>query len=75
MDGDVVRAAQAKRTSPFLSTVQAAFYLGLGVRKLQQLRKQKSGPAYRRHCRYVRYHIDDLNDWSRSLRIHGHADN
>ena len=70
MDGDVVCAAQAKRDSPFLSTKQAAFYLGLSVRKLQQMRKQKRGPVYRRHCRYVRYHIDDLNDWSHSVRSH-----
>ena len=69
MDGDVIRAARAKRGSPFLSSEQAAFYLGLSVRKLQQLRKQKRGPAYRRHCRYVRYHIDDLNEWSRSFKI------
>ena len=70
MDGDVVRAAQTKRGSLFLSTEQAAFYLGLSVRQLQQMRKQKRGPSYRRHCRYVRYHIDDLNDWSRSVRSH-----
>lgn len=64
MDDDIARAARAKKGSPFLSTEQAAFYLGLSARKLQAMRAGGSGPLYRRHCRYVRYHIDDLDSWS-----------
>lgn len=65
MDDDIARAARAKKGSPFLSTEQAAFYLGLSARKLQAMRASGGGPRFRRHSRYVRYHIDDLDSWSR----------
>jgi excisionase family DNA binding protein len=65
MDDDIARAARAKKGSPFLSTEQAAFYLGLSPRKLQQMRAAATGPAFRRHGRYVRYHIDDVDSWSK----------
>ena len=65
MDDDIARAARAKKGSPFLSTEQAAFYLGLSARKLQQMRASSAGPSFRRHSRYVRYHIDDLDSWSK----------
>lgn len=65
MDDDIARAARAKKGSPFLSTEQAAFYLGLSTRKLQSMRSGGTGPRFRRHSRYVRYHIDDLDSWSR----------
>lgn len=64
MDDEVARAARAKKGSPFLSTEQAGYYLGLSARKLQAMRAEGTGPAYRRHSRYVRYHIDDLDRWS-----------
>lgn len=65
MDDEIARAARAKKGSPFLSTEQAAFYLGLSARKLQQMRAAEAGPSFRRHSRYVRYHIDDLDSWSK----------
>lgn len=65
MDDDIARAARAKKGSPFLSTEQAAFYLGLSARKLQAMRAAGMGPSFRRHSRYVRYHIDDLDAWSK----------
>lgn len=65
MDDDIARAARAKKGSPFLSTEQAAFYLGFSARKLQAMRRTGTGPFFRRHSRYVRYHIDDLDAWSR----------
>ena len=68
IDDEVARARRAKNGSPFLSTEQAAFYLGLSARKLQQMRGEGTGPRFRRHARYVRYHIDDLEDWSRGSR-------
>lgn len=75
MDDDIQRAARARKGSPFLSTEQAAFYLGLSARKLQQMRAAGTGPGFRRHSRYVRYHIDDLDSWSKgsgtSERPHG----
>jgi hypothetical protein len=61
VEDDIERAARAKKGSPFLSTEQAAFYLGLSARKMQALRRAGEGPRYRRHCRYIRYHIDDLD--------------
>ena len=67
MDDDIARAARAKKGSPFLSTEQAAFYLGLSARKLQAMRAAGSGPRFRRHSRYVRYHIDDLDAWSKGV--------
>jgi hypothetical protein len=29
------------------------------------MRAAATGPVFRRHSRYVRYHIDDLEAWSR----------
>lgn len=59
-----MRAARARSGSPFLSPDQAAFYLGLSPRTLQEYRSAGSGPRYRRHSRHIRYHIDDLDSWS-----------
>ena len=67
MEDEIARAARAKKGSPFLSTEQAAFYLGLSARKLQAMRACQTGPAFRRHSRYVRYHIDDLDAWSKGV--------
>lgn len=67
MEDEIARAARAKKGSPFLSTEQAAFYLGLSARKLQQMRASGTGPGFRRHSRYVRYHIDDLDCWSKGI--------
>lgn len=64
MEDEVARAARAKKGSPFLSTEQAAFYLGLSARKMQAMRRFGIGPSFRRHSRYVRYHIADLDAWS-----------
>ncbi len=67
MQDEIARAARAKKGCPFLTTEQAAFYLGLSARKLQAMRAGGTGPRFRRHSRYVRYHIDDLDAWSRGL--------
>lgn len=53
---------------PFLSTPQAGFYLGLSARHLERLRAAGRGPLYRRHSRFVVYHIDDLDAWSQAMR-------
>src|SRR5579872_1177768 len=66
MNDDNALSVRAKKISPFLSTEQAAFYLGLSTRKLQKMRALNSGPIFRCHGRYVRYHIDDLEMWSRA---------
>jgi excisionase family DNA binding protein len=64
MDDDNARAATAKKGSPFLNTDQAAFYVGLSRRTLEKMRTAGGGPHYRKHGRYVRYHIADLDAWS-----------
>jgi len=68
MTDEATRAAAARKGSPFLNTAQAAFYIGLSKRTLEKMRTTGTGPKYRKHGRYVRYHIDDLNAWSE-----GHA--
>lgn len=63
-DDAIVRAIRAQRSSPFLSPAQAAFYLSVSERTLQEYRTAGTGPRYRRHSRHLRYHIDDLDAWS-----------
>ena len=74
MEDEIARAARARKGCPFLSTEQAAFYLGLSARKLQAMRGDGTGPRFRRHTRYVRYHIDDLDVWSKGLSAAGTGD-
>lgn len=64
-DSEIDRAGRAKRGSPFLTTDQAAAYLKISPKSLKRLRRAGKGPAFRRHCRFVQYHIDDLEAWSR----------
>jgi len=65
MEDENTRAARACKGSPFLTPQQAAFYLGVSVRTLQIYRSKGNGPRFRRHCHRVRYHIDDLDAWSK----------
>ncbi len=64
-DDDIQRANRARRGSPFLNTDQAAAYLKLSARTLKRLKRAGKGPVFRRHSRFVQYHIDDLDSWSR----------
>ena len=64
MEDEIDRAARARKGSPFLNTDQAAFYIGLSRRTLEKMRIKGGGPFFRKHGRYVRYHIDDLDAWS-----------
>lgn len=59
------------RARPFLNTPQAAHYLGFSARHLERLRAKGGGPVFRRHGRYVVYHIDDLDAWSRASSSSG----
>lgn len=67
MEDPTDRAERAKKGSPFLNTEQAAFYLGLSTRTLQEMRSEGGGPRFRRHGRLIRYHIDDLDAWSQAV--------
>lgn len=72
-EDEIARAALARKGCPFLNTEQAGFYLGLSARKLQAMRANGEGPRFRRHSRYVRYHIDDLDSWSKGVASPGRA--
>ncbi|MBI1206835.1 MAG: helix-turn-helix domain-containing protein [Azospirillum sp.] len=65
-DDAIARAANAKKGSPFLNTAQAAFYVDLSRRTLEKMRVVGGGPKFRKHGRFVRYHVDDLDAWSAS---------
>lgn len=62
--GDCVRADAARKGSPFLNSAQAAHFLGLSLRTLEEMRDRGDGPLYRKHGRQVRYHIADVESWS-----------
>ena len=68
MDDEIDRADKARQGSPFLNTAQAAFYIGLSRRTLEKMRLTGDGPRFRKHGRYVRYHINDLDAWSEDER-------
>lgn len=59
-------------TSPFLTTEEAADYLRIGVRALENFRLNGGGPKYRKHGAIVVYHIDDLIAWSK-MREYEHT--
>src|SRR3546814_11217981 len=65
-ESDIERAGRAKRGSPFLTTDQAAAYLKISAKSLKRLRRAGKGPPFRRHCRFVPYHIDALDSSSRA---------
>ncbi len=54
----------ARALSPFFTPVQAADFVKLSWRTLERMRQNGEGPAYRKHGRYIRYHIADLEAWS-----------
>jgi hypothetical protein len=69
-DDDISRATRAKRGSPYLNTDQAAAYL-FSSRLLKRLRRAGKGPVFRLHSRFVQYHIDDLDAWSKAQAMGG----
>ena len=73
-DDDIARAERARTGNPFFNTAQAGHYLGLSARFLERMRRRGEGPAYRRHARYVLYHIDDLIAWSQATSSGGRDD-
>ena len=73
MEDELVRAACARKGSPYLTPEQAAFYLGVSTRTLRRGREKGDGPAFRRHSQYLHYHIDDLDAWSKARGGYGDA--
>lgn len=68
-DDDIVRAAAARKGSPFLNGAQAAHYLGISLRTLEELQAMGKGPPFRRHGRQKRFHIADLDAWSNARKF------
>lgn len=62
------QADHARKGSPFLTTEQAASYVGLTRQTLEKMRRKARGPCFRKHGRYVRYHIADPEAWSNANR-------
>ena len=59
-------APGVRPANPFLTTLQASEWVKLSFRTLEKMRQKGGGPPFRRHGRYVRYHIDDLEAWSKA---------
>ncbi len=59
---------------PFLNTAEAAAWLRLTKNTLEKMRVQGTGPLYRKHGRYVRYHIEDLVDYSQANKRRSTSD-
>lgn len=59
---------------PFLNTEEAAAWLRLTRNTLEKMRVQGRGPLYRKHGRYVRYHIEDLVDYSQANKRRSTSD-
>lgn len=54
--------------SPFLQLAEAASFLRLAPRTLDNMRQRGTGPLYSKHGGRVVYHRDDLIDWSNQHR-------
>jgi hypothetical protein len=59
---------------PFLNTAEAAAWLRLTKNTVEKMRVQGKGPIYRKHGRYVRYHIEDLVDYSNASKRRSTSD-
>lgn len=62
--GGKARADATHVAGPFLNTAQAARYLCVATRTLEEMRKHGEGPPFRKHGRLVFYHITDIDAWS-----------
>ena len=71
MPEDGNKSSSAK---PFLTTKEAAAWLGLTRNTLEKWRVQGGGPPYRKHGRYVRYHLEDLIAWSEASKRRSTSD-
>ncbi|NNC38416.1 MAG: DNA-binding protein [Acidimicrobiales bacterium] len=57
--------SQTEVDSPYLTTAEAALFLRLKERTLNNMRWRGEGPHYRKHGGRVIYHKRDLEGWSR----------
>jgi hypothetical protein len=54
--------------NPFLTVTEAASYLRLKKRTLDNMRWMGTGPKFRKHGGRIYYHIDELKEWSLNSR-------
>lgn len=54
--------------SPYLTLREAAAFLRLAPRTLDNMRQRGTGPLYNKHGGRVRYHRDDLMAWADQSR-------
>jgi hypothetical protein len=54
------------RSSPYLTVYEAAAFLRLRPRTLDNMRWRGIGPKYRKHGGRIVYDINDLIEWSRN---------
>lgn len=65
---------QKQPDNPYLNTKEAAARLRLSTNTLEKMRVRGTGPVYRKHGRYVRYHIDDLEKYSEDSKRRSTSD-
>lgn len=53
----------------FMTTKEAASFLKINYRTLDNMRYQGRGPAFRKHGGSVRYALSDLLSWSEAGRV------
>jgi hypothetical protein len=71
-DDTAARAQKARETCPFLTAKQTAFHLGIAYFTLRSMRERGRGPRCRLHGTTWRYHIDDIESWSKAHMRGGH---
>jgi hypothetical protein len=54
--------------TPFLSVGEAATYLRLKKRTLDNMRWMGTGPKFRKHGGRIYYHLEELKEWSLNSR-------
>lgn len=66
-----VSAAIRAKDQPLseMNEKEAARYLGISANTLRGWRVRKTGPAYHKSGRAVRYSRTDLDDWNRANRV------
>ncbi len=74
MDDMIDRAQAARSASPYLTAKQTANHLAIGYSTLRKLRATGRAPIGRLHGRTWRYHIDDIEAWSKAHMRGGQHD-
>lgn len=60
---DTKRVRPPAVDSPFFWAAEAAIYLRISLRALENFRETGKGPVYRKHGARIVNHLDDLQRW------------